>query len=203
MGSCGKTCRRACWLNLEAHPAHDESEVSLRICSRDIEVTSFHGYWILAERIGIEPTSILQVCGIDGGFEDREGHQAPFTLRIAECGMRNAERLFRFFDRLDHGVEVRPIAGVEFGVEEFAIGANLKSAPARGNERERLDTLAEFKNFGRQTDGLRRVVSNDAIFDRHFGFHLELLSRNETIGAIRRGQDVAALYERRVTLHQY
>src|SRR5881296_853047 len=38
MGSCGKTCRRACWLNLEAHPAQDESEVSLRICSRDIEV---------------------------------------------------------------------------------------------------------------------------------------------------------------------
>jgi hypothetical protein len=25
--------------------------------------------------------------------------------------------------------------------------------------------------LGRQTDGLRRVVSNDAIFDRHFGFH--------------------------------
>src|SRR6266480_2455228 len=35
-GSCGKTCRRACWLNLEAHPAQDESEVSLRTCSRDI-----------------------------------------------------------------------------------------------------------------------------------------------------------------------
>src|SRR5947199_4017081 len=35
-GSCGKTCRRACWLNLEAHPAQDESEVSLRICSRDM-----------------------------------------------------------------------------------------------------------------------------------------------------------------------
>jgi len=26
---------------LEAHPAQDESDVSLRICSRDIEVTSF------------------------------------------------------------------------------------------------------------------------------------------------------------------
>src|SRR5437867_11925540 len=38
MGSCGKTCRRACWLNLEAHPAQDESEVSVRICSRDVEV---------------------------------------------------------------------------------------------------------------------------------------------------------------------
>src|SRR6266581_2244899 len=42
IGSCGKTCRRACWLNLEAHPAQDESDVSLRICSRDIEVTSSH-----------------------------------------------------------------------------------------------------------------------------------------------------------------
>src|SRR5438477_1321047 len=38
IGSCGKTCRRACWLNLEAHPALEESEVSLRICSRDIVV---------------------------------------------------------------------------------------------------------------------------------------------------------------------
>src|ERR1041385_934787 len=41
IGSCGKTCRRACWLNFEAHPAQDESEVSFRICSRDIEITSF------------------------------------------------------------------------------------------------------------------------------------------------------------------
>src|SRR5881392_3964273 len=37
-GSCGKTCRRACWLNLEAHPAQDESGVSFRTCSRDIGV---------------------------------------------------------------------------------------------------------------------------------------------------------------------
>jgi hypothetical protein len=44
MGSCGKTCRRACWLNLEAHPAHDESEVSLRICSRDTLFTSFRSF---------------------------------------------------------------------------------------------------------------------------------------------------------------
>jgi len=57
-------------------------------------------------------------------------------------------------------------------MEQFAIGANFKSAPARWNEGERFDAFAEFKNFGRQTDGLRRVVSNDAIFDRDFGFHL-------------------------------
>src|SRR5437016_3018284 len=56
-------------------------------------------------------------------------------------------------------------------MEQFAIGANFKSAPARWNEGERFDAFAEFKNFGRQTDGLRRVVSNDAIFDRDFGLH--------------------------------
>src|SRR5215468_2604717 len=43
MGSCGKTWRRACWLNFDAHPAQDESDVSLRICSRDMRFTSFEG----------------------------------------------------------------------------------------------------------------------------------------------------------------
>src|SRR5207302_5859866 len=74
-------------------------------------------------------------------------------------------------------------------MKEFSISANLEGAAARGNERERLDALAEFKNFGRQTDGLRRVVSNDAVFDRHLGFHLELLSKNQVIGTSKRGQD--------------
>src|SRR5215217_4741916 len=56
MGSCGKTCRRACWLNFDAHPAQDESDVSLRICSRDIDVTSFQsvgsptGRWLQLNR---------------------------------------------------------------------------------------------------------------------------------------------------------
>ncbi len=78
-------------------------------------------------------------------------------------------------------------------MQERAIGANLESAAARWEERKRLDALAEFKNFGRQTDGLRRVVSNHAIFDRHLGFHHELLSENETIGAQKAGQEVESL----------
>ena len=56
-------------------------------------------------------------------------------------------------------------------MEQFAIGANLEGAAARGNQRERLNALAELKNVGRQTDGLRRVVSNDAVFDRYLGLH--------------------------------
>src|SRR5258708_13724068 len=75
-------------------------------------------------------------------------------------------------------------------MEEFAIGANLESAAARRNERKRLDALAEFKNFGRQTDGLRRVVSNDAVFDRHLCLHRQSPFRNETIGAMKSGQEM-------------
>jgi hypothetical protein len=74
-------------------------------------------------------------------------------------------------------------------MEQFAIGANFKSAAARRNERERFDAFAEFKDFGRQTDGLRRVVSNDAIFDRDFGFHsCALLSEENGTEAERTGQ---------------
>jgi hypothetical protein len=78
---------------------------------------------------------------------------------------RTAAKLFDLLDRFDDGVEVRPVAGIEFGMDEFAIGANFEGASARRNERERLDPLAEFKNLGRQTDGLGRVVSNHAVFD--------------------------------------
>ena len=74
-------------------------------------------------------------------------------------------------------------------MEKLVIGENLDSAAARGNQLERLDALAELKNFGRQTGGLRRVVSNYAVFDRHLGFHHELLSENESIGAIKCGQE--------------
>ena len=73
--------------------------------------------------------------------------------------------LFCFLDRLNDLVEIRPLAGLEFGMEHFAIGTNFEGAAARGNQRKRFNALAEFENFGRQTDGLRRVVSNDAVFD--------------------------------------
>ena len=106
----------------------------------------------------------------DDGFEDREDHQAPFTLRITDCRLRITEAealgwLFCFLDRLNDLVEIRPLAGLEFGMEHFAIGANFEGTAARRNQRKRFNALAEFENFGRQTDGLRRVVSNDAVFD--------------------------------------
>jgi hypothetical protein len=83
-------------------------------------------------------------------------------LRIAN---RETGKLFKLFDLADDVVEVGPVTGIEFGMEQFAIGADFKSAAARWNERERFDAFAEFKNLGRQTDGLGRVVSNHAVFD--------------------------------------
>ena len=50
-------------------------------------------------------------------------------------------------------------------MEQFSISANFEGAAAGRNKNKRFNPLAEFENFGRQTDGLRRVVSNDAIFD--------------------------------------
>src|SRR6478672_9214979 len=72
MGSCGKTCRRACWLSVEAHPAQDASDVSLRNCSRDMSVTSLQeicvppaGRWLQSNR-----QSAIEVRKFGGG-EDR------------------------------------------------------------------------------------------------------------------------------------
>src|SRR5205814_6712364 len=110
-----------------------------------------------------QESNLPRLLRTDNGFEDREVHQAPFTLRIRENAERstaNAQRLksekersARLSDFLNCGdnlVEVGPVAGIEFGMEQFAIGADFKSAAARGNERKRFDAFAEFKNFGRQ-----------------------------------------------------
>ena len=44
-----------------------------------------------------------------------------------------APKLFCFLDRLNDLVKFRPLACLEFGMEQFAIGANFESAAARGN----------------------------------------------------------------------
>src|SRR5437870_10669373 len=109
MGSCGKTCRRACWLNLEAHPAHDESEVSFRICSRDIPFTPFR---IAAATVALWATRAFPTAkrlqGLqEMGGEDRNRtylatcaattvlktaratrHPSLSEFRIADCGLR-------------------------------------------------------------------------------------------------------------------
>jgi len=87
---------------------------------------------------------------------------------IAKCGTK---RLFELFDLADDGIEIGPVTRIEFRVEQLSISANFEGATARGNEGKPFDAFAEVKNLGRQTDGLRRVVSNYTIFDRDFRLH--------------------------------
>jgi hypothetical protein len=94
----------------------------------------------------------------------------------------------RLFDRFDDGIEIGPIAGFELGVQELAVGADLEGSARGRNKSERRDAFSKFKNFGRQTDGLRRVVSDYAVFDRNFSFHRDLLSSKKGIDTSKLGQ---------------
>ena len=117
---------------------------------------------------------LAQLGSSTGTGRERREFTDLFARQVGHLPSKTSkrkERLFELFDLVDDLIEVRPIAGIEFGMEQFAIGTNFKSAATRRNEGERFDALAEFEDLGRQTDGLRRVVSNDAIFDRDFGFH--------------------------------
>src|SRR4030095_512507 len=78
MGSCGKTWRRACWLNFDAHPAQDESDVSLRICSRDMRFTSLPPIFDFELRFAI------------GIIRDARG---PISTRKSQMGNEMAERI--------------------------------------------------------------------------------------------------------------
>src|SRR5436853_1350043 len=62
-------------------------------------------------------------------------------------------------------------------MKQLAVGANFKRAAAGRNEREGFDPFTKFKDLGRQTDGLGRVISNHAVFDRDFSLHAALLSK--------------------------
>jgi hypothetical protein len=57
-------------------------------------------------------------------------------------------------------------------MEQFAIGLDLECTASGRDKSERFDPVAELENFCRQTDGLGRVVSDHAVFNRHFGLHL-------------------------------
>ena len=68
-GSCRKTCDRAFWLNFDAHPAQDESDVSLRICSRDMRSPPFGKSLSLSLRFDVDADLLAHQTSLGG--EDR------------------------------------------------------------------------------------------------------------------------------------
>jgi hypothetical protein len=70
-------------------------------------------------------------------------------------------------------VEIGPLAGLKFGVNEFTVDANFEGTAAG---RDQPGSHARrFTNASRQTGGFRFVISDRAIFDRYFRFHARLL----------------------------
>ena len=136
-------------------------------------------------RRGYESNIPRPVERADNGFEDREGHQAPFTLQTPQLcldskgqkgrkGARLRTALELCFDGFDDGIEVRKLAGLLLGKQFLSIDADFEDAAARRHKLQRTETLFELQELDRQTDGLGLIVSSGAIFDRNFRIHLTI-----------------------------
>ena len=63
-------------------------------------------------------------------------------------------------------------AGLQLGIEQFAIDAELEAPAIRRHQADLLDLLFEsFQQFGHQTDGPVGVMSDGAILKRDFKQH--------------------------------
>ncbi len=59
-----------------------------------------------------------------------------------------------------------------FGVNFFLVHRHFENSATGRNQRERTDLLLELQKFIRQTDGLRFVVSERAIFNGNLHSHM-------------------------------
>ena len=132
----------------------------------------------------------------NNGFEDREDHQAPITLRTSgikdwelkvghlsrgeetinrKRGSREVERrtnsqegrLHHGADLIDECVFVGKLAGFLLGIDPCFGDIDFIHAAAGGNNLQRSDILPEFEQFSRQTDGAGCVVSSRAVFNSY------------------------------------
>ena len=86
---------------------------------------------------------------------------------------------------------IRELPGGFFGINGFAIDADLKHPAAGRHQRERGDGLLEPQKFLRQTDGVWLVVSSRAIFDFDLQTHVPAFSGD------RLGRPTRAVKERK------
>ena len=70
-------------------------------------------------------------------------------------------------------VEIGPLAGFEFGVDEFTVDAYFEGTTAGRDQPG--SHAGGLTNASRQTGGFRFVVSVRAVFDRYLRFHACLL----------------------------
>jgi hypothetical protein len=122
----------------------------------------------------------------DNGFEDREGHQAPITLRRE----KEKTKLPKISNIAHDRVGVREFSGRDFRINLLSISDNFKHTAARRDQRERSDPLLQLQELVRQTDGLRLVVSSRAIFDGDFQGHVSIVEKTleERLRSVKRSE---------------
>jgi hypothetical protein len=125
---------------LEAQPAHDESDVSATFFSLDIN-TSFPKSAERSWRRGSESNTPRFAKQTDNGFEDREGHQAPITLREKKEFEEKTGRLTKLPHLLDEFVHVRKLSRRNFRMNLLSINDDFKHAAAGRDQLQRRDLL--------------------------------------------------------------
>jgi hypothetical protein len=123
-------------------------------------------------------------------IENRSGREdwreavfrSPREARRAKAGERERDNLEMAgsapgANGAEDCVGLGEFAGLHLGVDEFPVDGDLEFAAAGGGEGERLNVLFEPQEFFRQTDGLRFVVSNAAIFDGDLQWHKRMRGR--------------------------
>ena len=93
----------------------------------------------MAERVRIEHTSTRKRA--DNGFEDREGHQAPITLRGKK---EKTEALANAADFIDDGVRLGKLASGDLRINFLSIYGHFKHAASGRDQAERSDPLLEL-----------------------------------------------------------
>jgi hypothetical protein len=84
----------------------------------------------------------------------------------------------------DHRLFVGKLARQEFGIHQLVVERQFKTAAAGGLQLQALKTLFVLaENLGRQTDGLRLVVSSRAVaqMDFHVGDFLSTADASEVL----------------------
>jgi hypothetical protein len=180
---------------LEAQPAQDESEVSLSTCSRDIPQhllsdenavairqssgSSSRGVPPRNWRRGSESNTPRSAKQTDSGFEDREGHQAPITLRDSEKREKARTRektlsLAQIADFFKNRIRLGKLAGGSFRINLLSIYSHFEDTPAGRDQSQRSNLLLQLEQFVRQTDGMRFIISSRAILNRNFQGHVSI-----------------------------
>jgi hypothetical protein len=78
-----------------------------------------------------------------------------------------------FADQLRHLARFGVAVGLQLGIQQLPVDADLEAAPIGGDDRQRFDLrLESFEQFYRQTGGAPGVVSNGAVFQLDLQQHV-------------------------------